>query len=92
MCRVKRITAGTDANLTAGVSNLGTQDLANLNVNFYYDKADADHKIGSATIDAIAAKNVKQVQVTWKNPLAGDHTLLAVVDAPQETIRGQSIF
>jgi uncharacterized protein YdeI (BOF family) len=77
------IVAGTDANLTAGLSNLGTQDLSNLNVNFYTDKVDPTNKIASATVDALQAKTVKQVQVTWKNPNPGDHTILAVVDAPQ---------
>ncbi|MDP4169455.1 MAG: lamin tail domain-containing protein [Bacillota bacterium] len=86
------IVAGTDANLTAGVSNLGTNDLTNLNVNFYYDNVDPNNKIGSATIDALQAKNVKQVQVTWKNPIAGDHTILAVVDAPQGDDPGDNQF
>ncbi|WP_165822685.1 OmpL47-type beta-barrel domain-containing protein [Paenibacillus montanisoli] len=77
------IVAGKDANLTAGISNLGTNDLTNLNVNFYLDSVDPANKIGSATIDSVQAKNVKQVQVTWKNPIAGNHTIIAVVDAPQ---------
>ncbi len=74
--------AGNPATLSAGISNLGTKDLTDVNVNFYYDEVSADKKIGSATIASIPGKSVKEATAVWANPLKGDHDLIAVVDTP----------
>ena len=76
------IVSGNPATLAAGVSNLGSTDLTDINVKFYYDQVSDATYIGKNTIAKIAAKSVGQVSVTWEKPVAGDHTLIAVVDTP----------
>ncbi|MDR7073221.1 OmpL47-type beta-barrel domain-containing protein [Fictibacillus barbaricus] len=74
--------AGNPATLSAGISNLGTKDLSNLNVKFYYDLEDDTHLIGTKSIAAIPAKGVQEASVTWQSPIVGDHKMIAVVDTP----------
>ncbi|WNB92654.1 OmpL47-type beta-barrel domain-containing protein [Bacillus sp. NEB1478] len=73
---------GNPANLSAGISNLGTKDLTNLTVKFYYDIEDEAHLIGSKAIPSIAAKSVQSASVTWQSPINGEHKIIAVVDTP----------
>ncbi|MBP1963780.1 S-layer homology domain-containing protein [Paenibacillus aceris] len=76
------LVAGSPSTLEAGLTNLGSQDLSNLNVHFYYDTVDAAHLIGDATVASITSKGTATARVTWTNPLQGDHTLIAVLDTP----------
>jgi DNA/RNA endonuclease YhcR with UshA esterase domain len=76
------IVSGNPATLKAGISNLGKTAQANLNVKFYYDEVSESNFIGSDTITSIAPKGVATASTTWNNPLAGKHTLIAVVETP----------
>ncbi|NOU92450.1 hypothetical protein GC093_04265 [Paenibacillus sp. LMG 31456] len=86
------LTATIPAVLQAGISNLGTQDVANLNVRFYYDVADADHLIGQTVVPSIVSKGTATASVTWNNPVSGNHTLIAVIDGPIGDSTGDNTF
>ncbi|NOU63324.1 Ig domain-containing protein group 2 domain-containing protein [Paenibacillus sp. LMG 31461] len=76
------IVGGSPATLEAGLTNLGSQDLTNLNVHFYYDAVDDAHLIGNTSVALISSKGTATARVTWAAPMEGDHTLIAVLDAP----------
>lgn len=76
------IVSGNPATLEAGISNLGKTALSNLTAKFYYDEVASSNLIGEGTIASVASKGVSKASVTWNNPVAGNHTLIAVVDTP----------
>ncbi|WP_379154030.1 S-layer homology domain-containing protein [Paenibacillus sp. sgz5001063] len=76
------LVAGSPTVLEAGLTNLGSQDLSNLNVNFYYDAVDTAHFINKASVSSIQSKSTASAAVTWSNPVQGYHTLIAVLDTP----------
>lgn len=76
------LVSGNPATLQAGISNLGKIPLSNLNVKFYYDEVKDSNLIGTSIIAQLASKGVATASVTWNSPIAGNHTLIAVVDTP----------
>jgi large repetitive protein len=74
------IIGDTPADLEAGISNMGTEAITNLNVKFYVDKVDDKNLIGSTTVASLAAKSVATAKVHWDAPPSGTHTILAVID------------
>ncbi|MCP8967657.1 DUF4350 domain-containing protein [Ectobacillus ponti] len=77
------VTSGNPATVEAGISNLGSTELANVGVKFYADEKKEANLIGTATIAKIAAKGVGKASAVWQNPAAGSHSIIAVVDTPQ---------
>ncbi len=77
------IVSGNPATLEAGISNLGKTELTNLNVKFYYDEVKDSNLIGTGKIDKLAPKGVGKASVVWDKPIAGQHTLIAVMNTPQ---------
>lgn len=83
---------GNPAALTAGISNLGTEDLSGLNVKFYLDKAEESNLIKSEAVPTLPGKSVKTVSSVWANPIGGEHTIIAVVDTPDGDEAGDNTF
>ncbi|MWV43870.1 Ig domain-containing protein group 2 domain-containing protein [Paenibacillus sp. HJL G12] len=76
------LVSGSPSTLEAGLTNLGSKDLTNLNVHFYVDEVNDSHLIQSVTVPSIQSKGTATARVTWANPLQGNHTIIAVLDAP----------
>jgi uncharacterized protein YdeI (BOF family) len=76
------LVSGSPATLQAGISNLGKTPLTNLNVKFYYDEVKDTNLIGTGSISQLSPKAVGTASTTWNSPIAGNHTLIAVVDTP----------
>ncbi|MEQ6388084.1 CehA/McbA family metallohydrolase [Bacillaceae bacterium S4-13-58] len=72
--------AGNPLTLEAGITNLGTGDVSNLDVTFYYDKEDEEHKIGTTAIDSLPSNVAETASVTWELPVAGNHNIIAVIE------------
>ncbi|WP_391120142.1 CehA/McbA family metallohydrolase [Psychrobacillus sp. L3] len=70
---------GNPATAKVTVGNFGTSTVNNLNVDLYVDVQDPAHKLGSKVINSILAKGTGVASITWDNPVAGDHNLIAVV-------------
>ncbi|WP_339246668.1 DUF4350 domain-containing protein [Paenibacillus sp. FSL F4-0243] len=76
------LVSGSPTTLEAGLTNLGSQDLSNLKVHFYYDVVDSAHLINEVVVPSVLSKGTATAQVLWSNPVQGNHKLIAVVDAP----------
>ncbi|TCZ74679.1 Ig domain-containing protein group 2 domain-containing protein, partial [Paenibacillus albiflavus] len=77
------IIGGNAAQLKAGISNLGSTDVSNLKVGFYYDQIVDSNQIGISVIPSLPAKTVATATVTWNNPVVGNHQIIAtLIDPP----------
>ena len=74
-CKGKAVT------LKASVKNLGNENATDVNISFYFDSIDNDHKIGTKYYSSIS-KYQKYPSVTWdtSNVNEGIHNVFVVVD------------
>ena len=75
------IIGGVPAKLQAGIANLGVKDVKDLVAHFYYDTVSDANFIGDATVENLVANSSQTAEVTWTNPLAGDHSVIVVLEA-----------
>ncbi len=81
---------GTEVNISAGIDNVGGIDVQDVNVSFYYDSIDEDHRIGTRYID-VAGNGTEYVltePLDWDYPDVGTYNITVVVD-PNEDIDEQ---
>lgn len=76
------MTADNPAVLEAWIGNFGQGTIDQLQVNFYVDQVDSSHFIDSAIVKGLAPKSTSRVQATWKQPVSGGHTIIAVIANP----------
>ncbi|MFC5447546.1 S-layer homology domain-containing protein [Paenibacillus aestuarii] len=75
------IIGGFDANVQAGVTNMGTVDVNNITAKFYYDQVDEAHAIGNAPITSLQASKSATVNTLWVNPPVGEHKVIVVLSS-----------
>ncbi len=81
-----RIEYNTPINISAGIDNIGGIDVENVNVSFYYDHIDEEHRIGTEYID-VAGNGTEYVTTTpldWEYPDVGEYDIIVVVDPNHE--------
>ncbi|NOU99819.1 DUF4073 domain-containing protein [Paenibacillus planticolens] len=86
------ITGAVPTTLTASISNLGVINVSNLNASFYYDTVDIGNKIGEAVISELQTNKSATAQVTWANPIAGNHKIIVVLTAGDGNNIGENKF
>ncbi|KAB2333301.1 hypothetical protein F7731_15700 [Cytobacillus depressus] len=86
------IIANSSAKLKAGISNLGVKNVGNLVAHFYYDNVDQAHFIGDASIEALGANSSTSVNMTWSNPVAGEHNIIVVLEAKDGNDLGENQY
>ncbi|MBU8880965.1 CehA/McbA family metallohydrolase [Bacillus sp. FJAT-29790] len=86
------IIANSPAKLKAGISNLGVKNVGNLVAHFYYDSVDQAHFIGDASIETLAANSSTSVNMTWANPVAGEHNIIVVLEAKDGNNLGENQY
>ncbi|TXK80325.1 CehA/McbA family metallohydrolase [Paenibacillus sp. N3.4] len=86
------ITGAVPTTLTASISNLGVINVNNLNASFYYDSVEMGNKIGEAVISSLPTNKSATAQVTWANPIAGNHKIIVVLTAGDGNNIGDNKF
>ncbi|MDG0814278.1 S-layer homology domain-containing protein [Cohnella rhizosphaerae] len=80
------IVGGNAATLNAIVSNQGTEDVAGITATFYVDKQDAEHLIGTASIEALASSQSATASVVWASPPVGEHKLIVTLKTADQDL------
>ncbi|MFD2328564.1 S-layer homology domain-containing protein [Cohnella sp. GCM10020058] len=80
------IVGGNAATLNAILSNQGTEDVSGITATFYVDKQDAEHLIGTASIEALASSQSATASVVWATPPVGEHKLIVTLKTADQEL------